>query len=131
LIAKFLEGSASSDSEGWLGVRVELADSGFVRGLRIVGIETGSPAQSSNLLGAQTDTEGDLLVALNDIPLGTPTRLQQIVTSLLPGTEVDLLLLRDGTFRRVTVRLGAQPRVPKPWQINPPLIQPPSPWLGF
>lgn len=131
LISKFLEGAASSDSEGWLGVRVELADSGFVRGVRVLGIEPGSPAQASNLMSAQIDSDGDLLVALNDVPIGTPTRLQLIVASQLPGTEVDLLLLRDGTFRRVTVRLGAQPRVPKPWQIDPPLIQPPSPWPGF
>jgi hypothetical protein len=61
----------------------------------------------------------------------TGSALRESLEQAIPGTEVDLLLLRDGTFRRVTVRLGAQPRVPKPWQINPPLIQPPSPWLGF
>lgn len=131
LLRQFLQEAGGADSMSWLGAGVELFDAGWLRGLRVVSVELGSPAQAASLEEARPGREGDLLVALNGIPIGTPRRLHEMLSGFVPGMEVDFLLLRNGTFRHVTVRLGAQPRSDDPWQLNPPLIQPPSPWPGF
>jgi S1-C subfamily serine protease len=131
LIDAFLNGADAADSVGWFGAGVELYDAGWLKALRVVSVEAGGPAHAANLLPTGAGTEGDLIVALDGVPIGTPWRLYETVMGLLPGTEVDLLLLRGGVFRHVSVRLGAQPRATNAWQLTPPLIQPPSPWFGY
>jgi C-terminal processing protease CtpA/Prc len=131
LIEAFSNGAEAADSVGWFGAGVELYDAGWLQALRVVSIEAGSPAQAANLQPVTTGGSGDLIVALDGVPIGTPWRLYETVMGLLPGTEVDLLLVRGGVFRQVSVRLGAQPRTPGAWQLTPPLIQPPSPWFGY
>jgi S1-C subfamily serine protease len=131
LIETFLDGAESADSVGWFGAGVELYDAGWLHALRVVSVEAGSPAQAANLQATTAGGEGDLIVALDGVPIGTPFRLYQTVMGLLPGSEVDVLLLRGGVFRHASVRLGAQPKTNNPWQLTPPLIQPPSPWFGY
>jgi S1-C subfamily serine protease len=131
LIETFLNGAEAADSVGWFGAGVELYDAGWLRALRVVSVQAGSPAQAANLQPTTAGMEGDLIVALDGVPIGTPWRLYQTVMGLLPGTQVDLLLVRGGVFRHVSVRLGAQPKTLNPWQLTPPLIQPPSPWFGY
>jgi S1-C subfamily serine protease len=130
-LRQFLHGADAADATAWLGAGVEFYDAGWLRGLRVVSLEPGSPAQAASLEVAAPGREGDLLVAMNGMPIGTPRRLQEMLANHVPGSQVDLLLLRGGMFRHVIVRLGAQRRAGDQWQLNPPLIQPPSPWLGF
>lgn len=131
LLDSFLSGAEAADSVGWFGAGVELYDAGWLQALRVVAVEVGSPAHAANLQPSTTSQEGDLIVALDGVPVGTPWRLYETVMARLPGSEVDLLILRGGVFRHVSVRLGAQPRLHNAWQLTPPLIQPPSPWFGY
>jgi phosphoserine phosphatase RsbU/P len=68
-------------------------------GLHVSGVWANSPAQAAGL------KPGDAIVAINALPLGTSTRVQdEVWLAGHPGQEVDLTVLRPGSAVPVQIR---------------------------
>jgi len=76
-------------------------DAGQARGVRVVGVEPGTPAADGGLSG------GDLLLAANDAPVATLDDLARVLVLARP-ISVDVDVLREGARRRLVVK--PQPR---------------------
>ncbi|HEY2943592.1 MAG TPA: trypsin-like peptidase domain-containing protein [Vicinamibacteria bacterium] len=93
----------------YLGIRArgeELApalarDTGQARGVRVVGVEPGTPAADGGLDG------GDLLLAANDSPVATLDDLARVLVLAHPAA-LDVEVLRAGARRRLVVRPRAR-----------------------
>jgi serine protease Do len=72
-------------------------DTGQARGIRVVGVEPGTPAADGGLTG------GDLLLAANQSPVATLDDLARVLVLSRPAT-LDVELLRAGARRRLVVR---------------------------
>ncbi len=95
---------------GWLGITMrpllpEEAESvGYQgRGVIVINVSEGSPAESSGL------AEGDIITALNGRPVDTSSQLQNAVARRAPGTTIDMSVLREGRALQVPVTLGERP----------------------
>ena len=62
-----------------------------------------SPAAKAGL------KEGDIITAVDGIPITAVTPLDDILTQYTPGTTVALDVLRDGKTITLTVTLGTRP----------------------
>jgi len=103
---------------GWLGLTLqpldrELADYLAIpdaSGAIVNSVAEGSPAARAGLQPGDvvTSFDGFPVEAEKDEDLGV---FQRVVASVKPGQEATLELLRGGKPRRVTVRIGTQPRV--------------------
>ncbi len=93
---------------GWMGVSIqnltpELAKSmGFkkTKGALIAGVETGGPADKAGL------KRGDLIVEINGRKITDSTSLRNMVTSLAPGTKVDVKFVRERIEQTISMKLG-------------------------
>ena len=95
----------------YLGVglqNVPLAESlskkvgGQERGLMVLTLEGGGPAEQSGLL------PGDILIALNDAPLQSVEDLQKTLTPQHVGQSVKAKVVRGGEVKEVSVKVGAK-----------------------
>jgi len=103
---------------GWLGLTLqpldrELADYLAIpdaTGAIVNSVAEGSPAARAGLRAGDVVTafDGFPVEAEKDEDLGV---FQRLVASVKPGQEATLELLRDRKQRRLTVRIGTQPRV--------------------
>ena len=99
-------------TRGWLGVSVqpltaELAKSFGAadrEGVLVADVVEGSPAQKSGLQA------GDIILSINERPIGTPSDLQRAVALTAPGHTARLRLWRDRVERTVDVRLVEAPQ---------------------
>ena len=93
---------------GYLGLRMQLvnlpagvADArGQVRGLLVIHVEAGSPAEGAGLL------LGDTLLSANGVNLGDVDALRPYLRA---GSSVTLTLLRGGETREITTTVGTLP----------------------
>ena len=83
-----------------IGVQLDMRYGG--PGARIAGITDGGAASAAGL------REGDVITALDGVPVMDATDLIVDVRSLAPGDEVTLTVQRDGAEREVTLILGSQ-----------------------
>lgn len=94
-------------ARGYLGIRMETlsADAaeglGLSRGIMIHQVEPDTPAEDAGL------QSGDIIVAFQGETVKESGRFRNMVAALMPGTGVDLRILRDGTFHEVSLVLGA------------------------
>jgi serine protease Do len=88
----------------WVGIRVEPAQAGSVRGVRVVAVAPASPAQKA---GLRQDT--DVIVAADGRPIDTPERLAEAIGKHAPGETVKLLVFGGDTFREVAVVVRTAP----------------------
>ncbi len=94
---------------GWLGVYIqdvtpELAESfGMDRpyGALVTRVVSGSPAEKAGLQA------GDLVVAVNGERIRNSSDLPPKIGRLKPGTEVELVVIREGDKRQLPVTLGS------------------------
>ncbi len=121
----------------WFGVRGAAGHEGSVAGVRVIAVEPGSPAASAGLRaesvpgGAQArgETGGDLVVAVDDVPVTTPEELKDainraVLTGSAPASrtagalapsgvqpsaerELRLLVYGSGKFRQVSLPVSA------------------------
>lgn len=92
----------------WLGLGG--VSSKDVRGVRVVGVAPGSPAEEAKL---STAVEApDTIVAVDGRPIETPEQLADLIAKRGVGDTVTLLVHRDGTFREVAVVLRPLPARP-------------------
>ncbi len=96
---------------GWLGVAVrpltaQTADQAGLsepRGAVVEGVVPGSPAERAGL------QKGDVVVTVNDQPVGGPPELTRRIATTPPGTKVQIGVIRDRQRRKVPVELGRLP----------------------
>jgi len=72
-----------------IGVSIKAA-SADGRGIKVADIIKNGPADQAGL------KFGDVIIAVNDIPVGKPTDLIRIIGSLQPGTRITITYLRKG-----------------------------------
>ena len=98
----------------WIGIQGtavtrELVDSmGFPRGIVITGIFADSPARRAGLTvfrGLTDETLGDIITAVDDIPVESVEDMVSYLNSKVPGDEVTLTLFKLGAEREVKVTL--------------------------
>ncbi len=96
---------------GWLGAEYGDAPvlpgslpAGAPRGVALIAVYAGSPADSAGL------RPGDLLLALDDLPIADQADLRQREAALRPGTRVRLAGLRAGVPFQAEVEAAQRPR---------------------
>ncbi|MCX9154870.1 Do family serine endopeptidase [Niveibacterium sp. 24ML] len=102
-----------SVTRGWIGVEVrELsAEQAQTLGLPaqagtlITGIVNGAPADKAGI------EPGDLLVAINGKPVGSPPRMLEAIAGLTPGAEASLSLMRGSKAIEQKIVIGRRPAV--------------------
>lgn len=93
----------------WLGAKVVADVTPYARGVRIRAVQAASPADQARLRGGPDD-QGDLVVAIDGVPVPTPEALAEAIRRRKVDDLVFLLVLTDGQFREVPVVLKAAPR---------------------
>ena len=87
---------------GFLGVRLENPDD-LSAGAVITEVTPGTAAER---VGLET---GDVVLAVNDVPIADFLDLGAVVRSYEPGDVIDMLVERDGVTETITVELGTRP----------------------
>lgn len=90
----------------WLGLGGAPSDSGSVKGVKVMGVAPGSPAEKAGLKPGDT---GDTIVAVDGSPVETPEQLAELISKRAIGQGVKLLVFSQGKFREATVTLRPQP----------------------
>jgi serine protease Do len=90
----------------WLGLGGASSDTGNVRGVRVVGLAPGSPAEKAGLKAGDAP---DTIVAVDGQPVETPEHLAEVIAKNAIGHTVKLLVYSGGKFREVPVTLRAAP----------------------
>ncbi len=90
----------------WLGLGGASTESGSVKGVRVMGISAGSPAEKAGLKAGDAP---DTIVAVDGSPVETPEQLAEQIAKKGIGQAVKLLVYSGGKFRDVPVTLRAAP----------------------
>ena len=91
----------------WLGLGGAPMETGSVKGVRVMGIAPGSPAEKAGLKVAEDHP--DVIVAVDGQPVETPEQLAEIIAKRAIGQTVKLLVFAQGKFREAAVTLRAAP----------------------
>ncbi|HVH46847.1 MAG TPA: S1C family serine protease [Labilithrix sp.] len=91
----------------WLGLGGAPTESGSVKGIRVMGIAPGSPAEKAGLKAAGDNP--DTIVAVDGQPVETPEQLADLIGKRSIGQNVKLLVFSQGKFREAAVTLRAAP----------------------
>ena len=102
-------------TRGWIGVEVQeitpaVAESfrlGDARGTIIAGVLRGGPADRAGV------KPGDLLTAINDVPVSDPQAMLNLVAALAPGSSAKMRLQRQAQTLELTAVVGRRPK-PQP-----------------
>jgi 2-alkenal reductase len=89
----------------WFGVVGETTDTGWARGVRVKGVSPGSPAAYAGLRAHTDSVVGDVIVAVDNIPVHDLEQLKAILKTQHPGAQPQLTVLRDGRLTYVPVQL--------------------------
>ena len=96
---------------GWLGVKIQMITPELQsalglktpHGALISDVVKGSPAEKAGL------KSGDVIIEFNKEEVPSTAQLPRMVGALKPGTEVEVKVLRDGSEKTLTVKLGNMP----------------------
>ncbi|MBX3228493.1 MAG: PDZ domain-containing protein [Labilithrix sp.] len=91
----------------WLGLGGVPSENGNVKGVRVMGVAPGSPAEKAGL--KPTGDSPDTIVAVEGSPVETPEQLAEAIAKRSIGQTVKLLVFSAGKFREVAVTLRAAP----------------------
>jgi serine protease Do len=91
----------------WLGLGGAPTESGNVKGIRVMGVAPGSPAEKAGL-SSKGETP-DTIVAVDGQPVETPEQLAEVIAKRAIGQSVKLLVFSQGKFREAAVTLRAAP----------------------
>ena len=104
-----------SVTRGWIGVGVqdvtkELAESfklAATKGVLITQLVRGGPADKAGV------KLGDILVAVNDQPVGDSASMLNVIAGLKPGDNAKVKLLREQSDTEVAITVGRRPKLPR------------------
>lgn len=123
-LGEFLGMVEQDSARVWFGVIGETTDTGWARGVRVKGLTSGSPAAAAGLRPASDAKGGDVIVAIDNIPVYEMDQLRSALRSQRPGAKPVLTVLRDGRLRQIVVTL---PSTERPL----PVAETPEPWVSF
>ncbi|HET6681066.1 MAG TPA: M28 family peptidase [Gemmatimonadaceae bacterium] len=98
-VAEAPSSSTRANTSAWLGSIPDMG-AGDVKGVRLSGIRTGSPADSAGL------REGDVIVEFDGKPIADLYAYTDALYARAPGDTVKILVERDGARVTVTAVLG-------------------------
>lgn len=87
------------------GVIGETTDTGWARGVRVRGVNPGSPAAYAGLRAPSEVDGGDVIVAIDDVPVHDLSQLESVLKTQHRGAQSQLTVLRDGKLVQLPVRL--------------------------
>ncbi|MBX3189112.1 MAG: PDZ domain-containing protein [Labilithrix sp.] len=90
----------------WLGLAGGPSESGNVKGVRVVAVAPGSPAEKAGLKGGDSP---DTIVAVDGQPVETPEQLADVIAKRAIGQQVKLLVFSGGKFREASTTLRSAP----------------------
>lgn len=93
----------------WLGIQGIAADTGVARGVRITGVDPGSPAAPLGLRAGADLTGSDIVVAVAGTPVPNPEALRAALARHSSRDRVVLLVFGKDGYRSVPVRLAEKP----------------------
>jgi S1-C subfamily serine protease len=113
----------------WLGIQGRAMDPRLedilkmpvTAGYLVEVVEDGSPAERAGLRGGHLSMSvqgeeyllgGDIVTAVNGVPVRTQQDWTARVRALRPGTRAKLTIFRDGASREVTLPVAQRPRLP-------------------
>lgn len=96
----------------WLGIQGVAETSGVAKGVRVLVVHPESPADEAKLKGGEK-TEGDVILAVDGVPVTTPEGLADAIHAHGIGEKVPIMVLSQGKYRTVSVTLRAAPATPK------------------
>ena len=98
----------------WLGIQGVGRELRRRPGVRVVVVHPESPADEAKLHGGDR-TQGDVIVAVDGQPVGTPEALAEAIKTHGVGEKVPLLVMSNGKYKTVTVSSAPRPsRRPPP-----------------
>jgi len=103
-------------SRGWLGVLIQEVSKGLAEsfgldkpyGALVSQVLDGSPAQDAGL------STGDVIIQYNDEEISFSSELPQLVGRTKVGDEVELVVMRNGKEKEITLKIGELPGNEKP-----------------
>ena len=90
----------------WLGMGGAPSVEGNTRGIKVMGVAPGSPAEKGGLKAGDTP---DTIVAVDGTPVETPEQLAEVIAKRSIGQQVKLLVFSAGKFREAMVTLRSAP----------------------
>ena len=90
----------------WLGMGGAPTVEGSTKGVKVMGVAPGSPAEKA---GLKAGDGADTIVAVDGQPVETPEQLAEVIAKRSIGQQVKLLVFSGGKFREATVTLRAAP----------------------
>jgi len=106
----------------WLGIQGVSDHTQFVRGVRVLSVAKGSPANQAKLRSGEKG-QGDIIVAVGGHPVTTPEELAAAIKEHSVGEKVPLTLFSKGLYRSADVVLRAPPDRGGPAAVLPPATQ--------
>lgn len=93
---------------GWLGVTIQSIDENTARalgldearGALVADVTRGDPAERAGIRA------GDVILAINDLPVENPSDLTRRIGAITPGSETKITIWRDGGKKDLNVTLG-------------------------
>ncbi len=83
----------------WLGIVGEAATIGAVRGVRVMAVAPGSPADKAGLHASTDAAKADMVTAVDGVPVDSPDRLSEEIAKRPIGSKTPLLLFKDGRLK--------------------------------
>lgn len=93
----------------WLGLRGATAQAGSVKGVRVLDLAPGSPAEKAGLKANADPTKADMIVAFDGAPVETPEQIVELVGKKGIGDTAKLLVFDGSKFREAQTVLRAAP----------------------
>lgn len=90
----------------WLGLGGTPAHAGNFKGVKVMGVAPGSPAEKA---GLKAGDDADTIVAVDGQPVETPEKLAEVIARHAIGQTVKFLVYGGGKLREVPVTLRPAP----------------------
>ena len=90
----------------WLGMGGAPNVEGNVKGVKVMGVAPGSPAEKA---GLKAGDGADTIVAIDGTPVETPEQLAEVIAKRTIGQQVKFLVFSAGKFREAMVTLRSAP----------------------
>ena len=101
-------------TRGWLGVTIQNVDENIAKGLKLEnaeGVLVGTVVENSPAKVGGLKT-GDVILEINGKKIRDTVELRNTIAGTLPGTTVRLTVWRDGTIKKLSVKLDEIPDHP-------------------
>jgi serine protease Do len=93
----------------WLGMVGQADEEAGTKGVRVMAIAPGSPAEKAGLKANSDKAQAHLIVAVDGRPVDSPDKLADAIGKHAVGDKVKLLVLEAGKLHDVEVALRAAP----------------------